>query len=199
MRKLAALPLSIIAILALVAFWWASGRGDASAAPPAGAAIDSSRPAQEPVRSAPSGAPAAAMDAGVAQAEEEKDTASITFVTVPSSNATVTWGRQLLGRIRPGKSLTVVRPRDSGPLDVIVRAAGYLPVQTRAHTFSDARVLVRLTKPEEKSELLGYRIPLDAGLDPEAGLPEGGYPEGGVQGSWDAGVSPLMPAAPLAP
>jgi hypothetical protein len=65
----------------------------------------------------------------------------------------------------------VVRPRDSGPLDVIVRAPGYLPVQTRAHTFADSRVTVKLTTPDQKNTLVGYREPLDAGTplsDPNA-------------------------------
>lgn len=94
-----------------------------------------------------------------------KTTAEIVFSTVPSSaRATVTWGKKKLGRIEPGRPLVVVRPRDSGPLDVIVRAEGYLPVHTRAYTFSDTRLSVKLTRPDAQSTLLGYRVPLDAGL-----------------------------------
>jgi hypothetical protein len=80
----------------------------------------------------------------------------------------------------------VVRPRDSGPLDLMVRAGGYLAVQTRAHTFSDSRVVVKLTRPDKKNELVGYRIPLDGGL------PDGAI-EGGVMN--DA----MLPAFPPAP
>jgi hypothetical protein len=47
----------------------------------------------------------------------------------------------------------------------MVRAKGFLPVQTRAYTFSDQNVVVKLTPVENKSELLGYRVPLDAGVD----------------------------------
>jgi hypothetical protein len=90
-------------------------------------------------------------------------TARIEFSTVPAVDASVTWGKTRLGRIAPRRPLVVVRPRDSGPLDVIVRAEGYLPVHTRAHTFADTKVLVKLTKPEQKNTLLGYRAPLDAG------------------------------------
>jgi hypothetical protein len=97
------------------------------------------------------------------------DQAHIYFTVVPSVNATVTWGKKVLGRIAPRQALVVVRPRDSGPLDVVVRAAGYMPVQVRAHTFSDTRVAVKLTTVEQKSTLLGYRLPIDAG--PEAGEP----------------------------
>jgi hypothetical protein len=65
----------------------------------------------------------------------------------------------------------IERPRDTGPLDVMVRAAGYLPVQTRAHTFGDQRIVVKLTKPDQTQTLLGYKAPLDAG-PPEETAPD---------------------------
>jgi hypothetical protein len=83
-------------------------------------------------------------------------------VTVPPTDAVVTWGKKSLGRITAVTPLVITRPRDSGPLDVMVRAAGYLPVQTRAHTFSDSRISVKLTKPDEVNTLLGYRVPIQA-------------------------------------
>ena len=46
---------------------------------------------------------------------------------------------------------------DSGPVDVVVRAPGYLPVNTRAYTFRDDDVAVALTRPADASKLLGYR------------------------------------------
>jgi hypothetical protein len=106
-------------------------------------------------------------------------TAQIVFNTVPPSKAFVTWGKKKLGKIEPNKPLIVVRPRDSGPLDVTVRAEGFLPVHTRAHTFSDNKVLVRLTAPEATNTLLGYRVPLDAGspaLVLEETMVDGGVP-----------------------
>jgi hypothetical protein len=127
---------------------------DAAATPPAPSAPP--LPAATPVL-------AATPDAGTAT-PQARDTARIVFTTVPSVNATVMWGKKLLGRIAPRQSLVVLRPRDSGPLDVIVRAAGYLPVQTRAHTFADTRIVVKLTTPEQKATLVGYRAPIDAGM-----------------------------------
>lgn len=106
-------------------------------------------------------------------------TAQIIFNTVPPSKAFVSWGKKKLGKIEPNKPLIVVRPRDSGPLDVTVRAEGFLPVHTRAHTFSDSKVLVRLTAPEAINTLLGYRVPLDAGspaLVLEETMIDGGVP-----------------------
>jgi hypothetical protein len=127
------------------------------------------------------------MDAGV----QSSTTATITIWTVPYTTANVFWGKKLLGKIVPGRPLVIVRPRDSGPLDLMVRAGGYLSVQTRAHTFNDSKVVVKLTKPDKKNELLGYRIPLDGGL-------EGGLPEGGL---FDAGVRPdaALPSMPPGP
>jgi hypothetical protein len=95
-------------------------------------------------------------------------TATIVFSTFPSVTAAVTWGKTLLGIIPHDQYLIVVRPRDSGPLDVVVRARGYLPVQTRAYTFSDQKLVVKLTPLSNKNELLGYRVPLDAGAAPDA-------------------------------
>jgi hypothetical protein len=88
----------------------------------------------------------------------------IEFTTFPAVEASVTWGKTRLGRILPHKSLVITRPRDSGPLDVIVRAEGFLPVHTRAHTFGDSKLSVKLTSLDQQSTLFGYRAPLDAGL-----------------------------------
>jgi len=97
--------------------------------------------------------------------------ARITFTTIPMTNAKVVWGKQTLGSITPKQALTIVRPRDTGPLDVMVYAPGFLPVQTRAHTFEDSQIIVKLTTPENKQTLWGYRAPLDAGVTPADQLP----------------------------
>jgi hypothetical protein len=116
-------------------------------------------PAAVPIR----GSAATSFDAGVAPATELRPTARITFATIPSTHATVIWGKRTLGLIDPKQPLVVERPRDSGPLDVIIRAPGYMPVQTRAQTFGDSRVTVKLTTPAQKNTLVGYREPIDAG------------------------------------
>ena len=93
------------------------------------------------------------------------DKVTITINVIPSVNATVSWGKQRLGVLKPRSVLTIQRPRDSGPVDLYVRANGYLAVQTRAYTFGDNKVSVRLTPVDQKSTLLGYREDLDAGPD----------------------------------
>jgi hypothetical protein len=97
----------------------------------------------------------------------------VVFQTVPPEKAAVYWGRRLLGVINriPKRSLIIERPRDSGPLDVVVRSKGYLPVRTRAYTFTDSKVFVKLTPVEEKKTLFGYREEI-----PDAGATDGGVP-----------------------
>lgn len=108
----------------------------------------------------------------VPPAEPPKTTARITFATSPPANATVSWGKTRLGVITPTAPLVIERPRDSGPLDVIVRAPGYLPVTTRAHTFADTRIVVKLTRPDQTQTLVGYKAPIDAGMGLDAMMPE---------------------------
>jgi hypothetical protein len=104
--------------------------------------------------------------------------ATIIFQTFPPAHATVHWGNTRLGRIKPQRPLVVVRPRDSGPLDVVIRAPGFLPVQTRAHTFGDTRLSVKLTRVDQKATLFGYRAPLDdAGVPLVPLVPDGGVPD----------------------
>ena len=105
-----------------------------------------------------------------AEAQAAKaDTVHITIQTVPPRKAQVKWGRKNLGAIPVPRALVVERPRDSGPLDLIIRASGFLPVHTRAYTFTDSRVAVKLTPPTEKSKLFGYREELAP--NPDAGAP----------------------------
>jgi hypothetical protein len=170
-RALAGLLLTFVAL----GFALGLGLGDAAATPPASG----------PVQPA---------DAGVANAPVESANVTIVFATSPPATAMVTWGRKRLGKITPGKPLVVVRPRDSGPLDVMIRPTNYLPVQTRAHTFSDHRVIVKLTPPENKSELLGYRAPLDAGVE----TPEQAAALNAIAGA-DGGVTPVVPTFQVVP
>lgn len=170
--------------LATTLSWFALGSERSMAKPPLRKPLQVETAALPPVSEE-------IMDAGVQSAT----TATITLWTVPYTTASVFWGKKLMGKTVPGKPLVIVRPRDSGPLDLMVRAGGYLSVQTRAHTFNDSKVVVKLTKPDKKSELLGYRIPLDGGL--EGGVPDGGVRfDGGFPGMPPA-PAPMPPAAPI--
>jgi hypothetical protein len=108
-----------------------------------------------------------AVDAGAPLSPNVK----LTFRTFPPRRATVTWGSKRLGIIVRNRPLVVERARDSGPLDVVVRSPGYLPVHARAYTFNDAFVDVKITPLEKKDTIYGYQQPLgDAGV-PEMAAP----------------------------
>jgi hypothetical protein len=102
-----------------------------------------------------------------------EDKVTITLQTVPPRKAVVKWGSKTLGVIPVPRPLVVVRPRDSGPLDLVIRAAGFLPVHTRAYTFSDSRVAIKLTPVEEKNTLFGFRteVPPEGAASPDGGTP----------------------------
>jgi len=121
---------------------------------------------------------AVAPEAGTAPAAAKTPSKNvrIVFTVLPSSKkATVSWGKKKLGVIAPHAPLIVQRPRDSGPLDVVVRAEGCVPVQTRAYTFEDSKVAVKVTPNDQKNTLLGYReeVPNADGGAP-ASNPDGG-------------------------
>jgi hypothetical protein len=103
-------------------------------------------------------------------------TVKITIITVPAQkNVFVLWGKKKLGVVAPHQPLILQRPRDSGPLDLIVKCDGYVTVQTRAYTFGDYKLAVKLTPLDQKNTLLGYReelppAPPDAGAAPPPGI-----------------------------
>ena len=110
---------------------------------------------------------------GESSGQKTEDKVNITLQTVPPRKAMVKWGSKTLGVIPVPRPLVVVRPRDSGPLDLVIRAAGFLPVHTRAYTFSDSRVAIKLTPVDEKNTLFGYRaeVPPEGAANPDAGAP----------------------------
>jgi hypothetical protein len=107
-------------------------------------------------------------------APPQKDTVRIVFKIYPPNKATVTWGKKKLGLIKPKESLAIQRPRDSGPMDVVVRAENCVPVHTRAYTFTDSVVSVKVTPVDKKNTIYGYKEvpPEDGGT----GVPDGGMP-----------------------
>lgn len=99
-------------------------------------------------------------------------TVRIVFKVIPPNRATVTWGKKKLGMIKPKAPLIIQRPRDSGPLDVVVRAEGCLPVHSRVYTFTDSTLAVKVTPVDKKNTLYGYRE--DVPAEPDGGVPGGG-------------------------
>jgi hypothetical protein len=101
-------------------------------------------------------------------------TVKISITTVPTQKRVfVSWGKKRLGVIEPHHPLIVQRPRDSGPLDLVITCDGFVPVQTRAYTFGDSKLAVKLTPLDQKNTLLGYRAELPPEPPPgaDAGVP----------------------------
>jgi hypothetical protein len=148
-RKRWAATTAAALVLAVSMAGWAAGKNGKLVA---------AKPADEAGKTANEAAPAA-----------KADTVHITIQTVPPRKAQVKWGRKNLGVIPVPRPLVVERPRDSGPMDLAIRASGFLPVHTRAYTFTDSRVAVKLTPPTEKNTLFGYRE--EPAPNPDAGVP----------------------------
>lgn len=93
------------------------------------------------------------------EANPQSETVKIRLNVGPPVDAVVFWGGKKLGTAGK-KTLELERPRGSGPLDVVIRAAGFLPYHTRLLTDRDDKVSVRLIRPEEAPSVLGYRRPV---------------------------------------
>jgi hypothetical protein len=89
------------------------------------------------------------------------DTVKIKLVADQRAQAHVFWGRKELG-VAP---VEVIRPRGSGPLDLLVLADGYLPLHTRAFTDRSETLSLRLVPAAAAAGLPGYAPP-----PPDAGV-----------------------------
>lgn len=61
-------------------------------------------------------------------------------------NAEVFWGGKRIGVSKVGEPLVLSRPRGSGPLEIIIRAPGFLPYHTRLYTDRDDKLNVSLRR-----------------------------------------------------
>jgi hypothetical protein len=95
--------------------------------------------------------------------DPRSDTVKIKVIVDARRQAHVVWGRKDFG-VAP---LEIERPRNSGPLDLIVVAPGYLPLHARALTDRDDVLSLRLYSAAEAPQLLGYRA--DAVPAPQSG------------------------------
>jgi hypothetical protein len=158
-------------------------------------AVRAQAPGAPAAPSAPSdGTAAGGPPDAAAPVAPPSNTVKITIITVPQAKKVmVLWGKKRLGIIAPHQPLILQRPRDSGPMDLIVQSEGYVTVQTRAYTFADTKHAVKLTPIDQKKTLLGYRqeVPSpDAGAAPP---PDAGAPPAAI-----AVPSPPSAAPPLA-
>ena len=104
--------------------------------------------------------------------EVKRDTVTVIFGTEPKrARAFVYYGKEKLGRT----PFEYEFKKDSGPVDIVYKSAGYLNVNTRVYTFSDSKLIVKMTKEEDQSTIYGYReeIPPDAGVPAPPPIPPG--------------------------
>ena len=131
-------------------------------APPAPPAAPAAPPVAAPPPVAPP-AQAAPQDDEELQGEEREanprsETVKLKLIVTPAAKGTVHWGRKKLADLQPGKmTLDTERPRNSGPLDLLIRADGFLPHHVRLFTDRDDKLSVHLVRPDQAQGLLGYR------------------------------------------
>ncbi len=116
-------------------------------------------PAAVAVAAAGAGKPGAAEELRAEEREQNPRSEKVKiklFVSPPGARSIVWWGRRKLGALGP-MPLEFERPRNSGPVDLMVEAEGYLRFHTRIFTDRDDKLTVRLYRPDEATRLIGYR------------------------------------------
>ena len=92
------------------------------------------------------------------EANPLSETVALTLSISPPVKALVMWGSKQLARVAPDNpTVALQRPRNTGPLDLDIRAEGFLPHHTRLYSDRNDKVSVRLVRPAEAAGLLGYR------------------------------------------
>jgi len=80
-------------------------------------------------------------------------TVELNLKTSPKVRASVYHGKELLG----STPLRLVWPKDTGALDLKLKAKGYLTVNTRLYTYRNDRATVKMFKVDEAHKLFGYK------------------------------------------
>jgi len=97
------------------------------------------------------------------EANPLSETVTLTLAISPPVKAFVMWGSRQLARAAPDNpTIELQRPRSSGPLDLDIRADGFLPHHTRLYTDRNDKVNVHLVREAEAPSLLGFRAPASA-------------------------------------
>jgi hypothetical protein len=141
-----------------LALWLALAGVGASACGrrPAPTKPDEVRPS--PKKAAPAVAPPEADDEGslveeTPERDPRSETVTIKLSADPARKAHVYWGRKDLG-LAP---LELTRPRNSGPLDLLIVTPGALTMHTRVFTDRDDKLSLRLYADADAPAVLGYR------------------------------------------
>jgi hypothetical protein len=76
-------------------------------------------------------------------------------ITAEPVRAKVFWGIKCLGTA----PLELERPRQSGPMDLVLEAPGFLRYHTRVFTDRDDKLAVHMVPAGAGARVLGYRAP----------------------------------------
>lgn len=92
------------------------------------------------------------------EANPYSESVTLKLTVSPAVKALVLWGAKQMAHLEPGKmDAEITRPRGSGPLDLEIKAEGYLPYHTRLYADRSDKLSVRLYRPEEAPNLFGYK------------------------------------------
>lgn len=96
------------------------------------------------------------------EANPYSETVTLKLSVTPPVKALVTWGAKQIARLSPGSMDTEIsRPRGSGPVDLEIKAEGFMPHHTRLYADRSDKIGVRLYRVEEAPGLLGYKRPVE--------------------------------------
>ena len=90
-------------------------------------------------------------------------TVELSVRTNPRVAARVYHGKELLGTA----PFTIKWPKDTGSLDLVLKASGYITVNTRLYTYRDDKVSVDMFKVGEAHKLFGYKKRVESSKDTE--------------------------------
>ena len=85
--------------------------------------------------------------------ESGHSTVNLAIYTEPRVYARVYHGKEYLGNT----PLKLVWAKDTGPIDVVLRAKGYLEINTRLYTYRNDKITVKMRKVEEANQLFGFK------------------------------------------
>ncbi len=154
----------------LVLLGMACSRPSAPESTPAPAAPTPSASPRNPAALVPPATPAAEVpDESAKGADEDlrseereanpySESVTLKLSIAPPVKALVTWGAKTVARVAPGNmDADIQRPRGSGPLDLEIKADGFLPYHTRLYADRNDKVSVRLCRNEDAPGLFGYK------------------------------------------
>jgi hypothetical protein len=172
-------------LVVAVALFCGCSRSSQSAAPVASSTVDQAPAPAKPGKLAATRAPVAPearkespkiADEDLKTEEREanpfSETVTLKLSVTPPVKALVTWGAKQVARLSPGTmDAEVSRPRGSGPVDLEIKADGFMPYHTRLYADRSDKVSVRLYRVEEAPGLLGHKRSAE-NKEPEKKAPE---------------------------